>query len=103
MMKIFARQGDLVVRKLEEDLSKDSLVERQSVTFAGGSSGHRHRIVGAVLVVQGSDPVRFRTDEPRELVHEKTDGHRTIALPPGSYEVSPLRERGDGNDRKVED
>jgi hypothetical protein len=105
-MEIFARQGDLVIEKLPDGaLDGVELIKRNDVVFAGDSSGHRHRLLGIAFVAQDSNTrrTRIRIAEPVELVHEKADGHKSASMSPGDYEVRPLRERGDGNDRVVED
>lgn len=104
-MKLFARQGDLVIERLDKQIEGD-LIKRSDVVFAGDSSGHRHRLLGTALVEAtstSSQRTRFRIAEPLSLVHEKPDGHKTTELLPGDYEIRPLRERGYGADRAVED
>jgi hypothetical protein len=105
MTQLWARQGDLVVEKLAEQLVADDLIERSDLVFAGDSSGHRHRLIGTVLVAsQAQGRTRFRVPSVAlPLVHEKGDGHETVELAPGDYEIRVLRERGDGQDRQVED
>ena len=103
-MEIFARQGDLVIEKLTQKINDGDLVKRADVVFAGDSSGHRHRLLGVALFAPASGRTqRFRVLEPTQLVHEKGDGHRTVEMVPGDYEIRPLRERGDQSDRAVED
>jgi hypothetical protein len=103
-MHLFARQGDLVIERLDKQIEGD-LIKRSDIVFAGDSSGHRHRLLGTAMVEANSSPqrTRFRIVEPMQLAHEKPDGHKTIDLLPGDYEIRPLRERGDGSDRAVED
>lgn len=102
-MELFARQGDLVVELLTEKLTGD-FVERTDLVFAGDSSGHRHRLIGTVLVAsQQPGRTRFRVTKAAPLTHEKADGHKTVELAPGDYEVRVLRERGDMTDRAVAD
>lgn len=103
-MKIYARQGDLIIEKLEQPLTGD-LIPRTDVVFAGDSSGHRHRLLGVAQVSTDASggATRFRIAEATQLVHQKPDGHKTVEMEPGDYEIRPLRERGDGSDRAVED
>ena len=102
-MELFGRQGDLVIEKLSEKLSGE-LTERADLVFAGDSSGHRHRLQGVALVeLQRPGRTRFRLTKAADLAHEKADGHKTVSLEPGDYEVRSLRERGDASDRAVED
>ncbi len=101
-MRLYGRQGDLVIEKLDS-LSGD-LVIRKDIVFAGDSSGHRHRLLGEAKVLTSSGrATRFTVEHPTDLVHEKADGHETVRLEAGSYEIRPLRERGDRSDRAVED
>lgn len=102
-MKLFARQGDLVIERLDGKLGED-LIPKRDVVFAGDSSGHRHRLLGEALVQPSTGrTTRFRIAMTTDLVHEKADGHETITLKAGEYEIRPLRERGDASDRAVED
>lgn len=101
-MHIHARQGDLVIEKLP----KPFVGEVQKVTnhvLAGDSSGHPHTLRGTVQLQRQGAATRVRLAEELTLEHGKPDGHRAVTLPPGDYEVRPLRERGNGSDRAVED
>ena len=102
-MEIYARQGDLVIERLREPLDEESLVQQDSPVLSGISSGHRHHIVGPALVSVTGRVTRLRISRPTQLVHESVDGHFTVELTPGDYEIRPLRERGDVVDRAVED
>jgi len=101
-MELFARQGDLVIEKLPVPFPGE-VTKVTNFVFAGDSSGHPHTLNGTALMQRQGVATRVRIAEPMELTHGKHDGHRTVALPPGDYEVRPLRERGDGSDRAVED
>lgn len=100
-MKLYARHGDLVIEKL--DTISGDLAKMVNVTFGGDSSGHPHTLMGTVLGRRDGLRTFVRLDKSAKLVHGKADGHRTIDIEPGDYEVRPLRERGDGTDRAVED
>lgn len=102
-MKIFARQGDLVIEKLDNKPIVGDLTEATNVVFAGDSSGHRHRLMGTVQMIRTGTVTRVRLDKYMELVHEKSNGHASVVLSAGDYEIRRLRERGDGSDRAVED
>ena len=103
-MKIYARQGDLVIERLTERLNDAELDPRRDIVLAGDSSGHRHRLCGVVLVLATESPIcRFRVLDRIVLDHEKADGHPTVEMEPGDYAVHRLRERGDDSDRNVED
>ena len=100
MTKFYARQGDLVIEKLDQPIQGD-LIKRVDVVFAGDSSGHRHRLLGEVFVqTTNTRVVRVRIAKATDLVHEKSDGHESVQMKPGDYEIRPLRER---DDRAVED
>lgn len=101
-MNLYARQGDLVIEKLTSAIAGD-LYPSRNVVFAGDSSGHRHVLRGAALTRSEGDRTLIRVAEPTVIEHEKADGHKTVALDPGDYEIRSLRERGDGSDRAVED
>lgn len=101
-MHIFARQGDLVIDERPAGTTGEWTPARD-VVFAGDSSGHRHRLLGNCEIMTVGAVTRVKLAEPRELIHEKSDGHGGVWLPAGMYEVRRLRERGDGSDRAVED
>ena len=107
-MQLHARQGDLVIERLEKLPSGVTLVEHNSITFAGDSSGHPHTLAGKVLAARRGRQTFVKVTAKREITHGKPGGHRTVQLSgstkkPGVYVVRPLRERGDGSDRAVED
>lgn len=99
-MQLFARQGDLVINKV---LVEGNLTPTTNLVLAGGSSGHTHTIEGACLHRRDGDITYVCLSEERTLTHARADGHASIVLPPGSYEIKRLRERGDASDRNVED
>jgi hypothetical protein len=101
-MEIFARQGDLVIERLDSPIAGE-FEKRTDMVFAGDNSGHPHTLRGTVLAQRNGVATRVRVAEPLELEHGKPDGHKSVTLQPGYYEVRPLRERGDGLDRAVED
>lgn len=101
-MDLFARQGDLVIEKLPRPIKGD-LEKATNLVFAGDNSGHPHTLRGTALVQRAGAVTRIQLAEAMDLDHGRPDGHRTVSLPPGDYEVRPLRERGDGSDRAVED
>jgi hypothetical protein len=103
-MNLYGRQGDLVIERLDVELT-DELVTQRDVVFAGDSSGHRHRLLGEALVAATAQgrTTRFKLKAPTELIHEKADGHESMAMEAGDYEIRPLRERGGAADHAVED
>ena len=104
---LYARQGDLVIDKLSVPIAGE-LESVRRIVFAGDSSGHPHTLTlksrGAVAQIRRDGLRTFvRLTQTAEIVHGKPDGHKTVEMPPGDYEIRPLRERGDGYDRAVED
>ena len=100
-MEIYARQGDLVINKFEGDPGE--LSPAKDHVFAGDSSGHPHTLKGKSKIRIDGRRTLVLLEKPTELVHGKSDGHPTVSIEAGTYEVYPLRERGDEGDRAVED
>ena len=100
-MKLYARQGDLIIEKLTQ--VDGDFTKATNLVFAGDSSQHRHRLLGTVLMQRVGRAIRVQVAESLELVHETPGGHKTVLFVPGAYEVRPQRERGDQGDRAVED
>lgn len=100
-MELYARHGDLVIEKL--DKIDGELTEAKDFVFAGDSSGHTHVLRGLAQVRRDGLRTFVRVPKKTKLTHAKPDGHKTIDIEAGDYEVRSLRERGDGSDRAVED
>ena len=98
MTTIYARQGDVVIRKAP--IGDVTLAPATDLVVAGSTSA-AHTIVGQCgYATSGRDTiVRIATDTT--LSH--AGRHLPISLPAGEYRFSPLRERGDATDRSVED
>lgn len=101
-MNIFARQGDLVIEKLSAPITGD-LEKRSNIVFAGDSSGHPHTLRGSALTRRDGFTTFVRLSRRADLEHGRAGGHKTVSLPAGDYAIRPLRERGAGSDRAVED
>jgi len=99
--EIYARQGDLIIRRL--DKIDGELQTVKSIVFAGDSSGHPHTLSGTSQIRKDGRRTFVRVSSKREITHGKSGGHKTVTLNKGDYEIYPLRERGDKNDRAVED
>jgi hypothetical protein len=100
-MQLYARQGDLVITQIPAITGELETV--MDYIFAGDSSGHPHTLKGkARMRIDGLRTLIVLT-KPSKLVHGKLDGHKTIHLDAGSYEVRALRERGGNGDRIVAD
>jgi len=96
-MEVYARQGDCVVerRRITGDLTP-----AVDLVVAGHLSAP-HTVVGACEFRKDSEVTSFRVAVPTSLAH--AGRHDAVPLEPGDYAVRPLRERGDGQDRAVED
>lgn len=102
-MNIYARQGDLVIDKLLEPITGE-LEKGRAISFAGDSSGHQHRLMGACEFRREANGVTLvRVAKPTKVEHGKAGGHKAVTLVAGDYEVRRKRERGDRTDRIVED
>lgn len=102
-MEIYARQGDLVIEKLKALPSGIELQPGKAVTFAGDSSGHPHTLAGSFKFARRGRETFVRVGKKHSITHGKAGGHKAVELARGIYVVRPLRERGDGSDRAVED
>lgn len=83
------QQGDVLIRSV--DAIPWGLKEREDGILAEGEvTGHTHRILGEAKLFE-SPLGEMYMDAPRriEVVHEE---HKKIALPPGKYQVSIVRE-----------
>jgi hypothetical protein len=100
-MEIYARQGDLVISRFDGDVGEQ--LPAKDHVFAGDSSGHPHVLKGKSKIRVDGRRTLVSVEKPTKLVHGKSDGHPTVEIEAGAYEVYPLRERGDKGDRAVED
>lgn len=98
-MQLYARQGDLVFKKLDSAPSGEFKPVR-GLVLAGNDSA-AHTVAGLVMHRQDGRRHFIEAKEPTEVGH--AGRHKTVPLQAGFYEISPLRERGDGSDRDVED
>jgi hypothetical protein len=99
-MDLYARQGDLVFDKLKE-LPPGELTKERGLVLAGATSGGTHTALGEVLARRQGLVTFLRVEKPTTVEH--AGRHKAVTLEPGDYEVRPLRERGSGEDRAVED
>ncbi len=98
-MEIFARQGDLIINQTKE--RQDVTLRKARDLVLAGSYGSEHVVKGPVMYSRNDSITRLRVPEPTQLVHGNR--HMPVDLPPGDYIVTSLRERGDAEDRRVED
>lgn len=96
-MNIYARQGDLV---FEQTTITGDLTAANSAVLAGHDSA-AHTVKGAMSLRTEGLVTFLRAAKKVTVTH--AGRHLPITLEPGDYRVFPLRERGDGTDRAVED
>ncbi len=96
-MHIYARQGDLVITKVDESGEYKS----ETNPVLAGKNSSPHTVRGRVGVRRSGNQIDLLVKKPTELVHSSR--HRPVTLEPGAYTVTRLRERGDQSDRAVED
>jgi hypothetical protein len=96
-MKIFARHGDVVIR---QQPVTGELAPATDLVIAGSSSSP-HTVRGACQYRLDGQVTSVRL--AADTVIEHAGRHKPIPLPAGDYQFSALRERGDKDDRKVED
>ena len=99
-MKIFARQGDLVIAEDDSAIEAHNYIEAVSPILAGSKSSP-HTLDGPVKIAREEAGTYIVVPVATTLNH--AGRHKPLALPKGRYRVSSLRERGDKTDRKVED
>ena len=100
-MHLYARQGDLVIEKLDAPISAE-LMEHTGLVLAGRGTSP-HRVAGKVLAAQDGSTWLLRVPAAAAVSIEHSDRHNAVALEPGDYRIKPLRERGGNGDRAVED
>ena len=102
MTKIF-RQGDLLLRKLEQSPRETVFEEvKDKILARGEATGHSHRIIGEKSRVLRSQTGQLLVElqEPAKLVHEE---HGLIELESGTFEVIRQREFNPIENRMVND
>jgi hypothetical protein len=95
-MKLYARHGDLIVNRAE---AFSGGVQAVNLVLVG--KDNPHTVLGPVTFLVDGPRTRFSVAEPTELVHSKT--HVAIPIPAGNWVSWIKRERGDGQDRLVDD
>jgi len=96
-MKIYARQGDLVINRAE---AADRLEPVQNYVVAGSHTAP-HTILGAAAIRRSGLNLHVTVEADTTLIH--TGRHPTIPLPKGSYVINSQRERNGANDQPVND
>ncbi len=102
-MQVYARQGDLVISKAINP--RTDLTAAKVATFAGDSSGHPHTLhaLQPMKIKKDGRTTHLEVTGTERITHGRPDGHADVVLEPGNYIIRPLRERGDQDDRAVED
>lgn len=102
-MKDLYRQGDVLIRRIDE-LPTQKLVKRASGVLAEGEvTGHAHRVedLTATEVYECGEGLYMRVGaEGVRIVHEE---HAPIVLPAGDYEIVRQREYSPEEIRNVAD
>jgi hypothetical protein len=100
-MNLYGRQGDLVIENIS-NVDGDLIAVTDHV-ISGDSSGHPHMIRGRSKIRKDGELTFVVLTKAAELIHGKPDGHKTVKLKAGAYEIHPLRERGGAGDRAIQD
>ncbi len=98
-MKIYARQGDLVIQKAT--LGKFDGAKKVTNYVLAGSGSSSHILRGTSLVLAAGPETSIRLAEDSSIDHQER--HLSTPMPAGDYLVAPLRERHGDADRAVED
>lgn len=102
MEQLFARHGDLVINRaaIPKDIELDQ--PKAAVILAGRESAP-HAIAEFEHVKYGArDGIQYlRVAKEVDLSH--SERHKTIALPPGDYQIASLAEMNGDLARAVED
>lgn len=86
--ELLYRQGDLLLRRVFA--LPENLRHRQSEILAEGEmTGHKHRLMGQVQILDGEDGEYLQVNEESMLVHEE---HNQVKLDSGFYKVIHERE-----------
>jgi hypothetical protein len=96
-MKIYARQGDVVIRQTQ---IMGDLISAVDLVVAGASSSP-HTLVGKCGYRIDGPVTYVRVAAETTLAH--AGRHLPVPMPAGDYALTSLRERGDKFDRAVED
>jgi hypothetical protein len=102
MDQIFARHGDLVINRAPIPSGAKLDKPKVRVVLAGRESApHAIDAFESVLYGQSGSLQFVRVLEPVELSH--SERHKTIALPPGDYQIASLAEMSGDIARAVDD
>lgn len=96
-MNIYARQGDLVIEKVKKVTGE----LRKATNFVLAGTDSPHTLRGTVQLRREGLVTFVRVPKATEIAH--AGRHEPVKLAKGDYEIRPLRERGAGMDRAVED
>lgn len=102
MEQLFARHGDLVINRASIPGNIELAAPKATIVLAGRESAphaiaeFQHVLYGQVGSVQ-----YLRVAKEVELSH--SERHKTIALPPGDYQIASLAEMNGDMARAVDD
>lgn len=86
--RFIARQGDILVIQLNEDIPDDArVIEQDQLTLAlGEATGHSHTVTskGAVLYAVKENLRLMKLERATSLLHQE---HAEITLPAGNYQI----------------
>lgn len=90
MKNAYFQQGDCLIKPVPE-IPAEAKEVKERVLVEGEHTGHAHRVArnaaAAVLIAGAMRYLRVDADTPIE--HEE---HKTIILPPGTYQIDQVRE-----------
>ena len=89
MVKIY-RQGDVILRKIEDGIDREGLVKIAEELKVGGETGHLHTMDTPVFRngEWGRQEIII-LDTPKEMKHEE---HAWLTIEAGAYEVGRVRD-----------
>lgn len=82
-----ARQGDIFFESVEL-VPDEAAVVQDGIIARGETTGHMHRLMGAVLLVHAGR-MYIQAPQDAEVLHEE---HKPVTLPQGCYVVTRQRE-----------
>lgn len=85
---MYYQQGDILIKVIEK-IPQKTEKQKTMVVAEGEATGHAHRVQGNSIVAALEAILFIEVIEESKITHEE---HLPITLPPGSYEVSTVRE-----------
>lgn len=93
--KFMARQGDVLIRQIDQIPSEANEINEKVI--AVGEGHHEHTVIGEIDVFENEKSLYLKVNSNGQLAHVKTGttiqaDHLPIPLPTGNYEVIHQRE-----------